>query len=145
MLTTTVRGNLDHTIAEIIRISTVYRLDVIDFARFSFGEMHRYVADFIPYVKDPRGIELLKRPLFTLEGGGDCDCKTIVQLAHAMLKPTLDGFDGFGFALTGTGGFSHIFFTLYFDGKRIDVDATYPGNEIDRTSDYDTRKDYRLK
>lgn len=70
------------------RLSRQYAQDMAPLATLSATEVFE-VLRRIPYVPDPKGVEFLKRPYYTLRSmgpGGDCDDKAIAVGAWAHLR-----------------------------------------------------------
>jgi hypothetical protein len=74
----------DKTILKIIEFSKKYKNDLIDFQNKSFYDFYLFVKS-LPYKADPKNIETLSRPFYTLNKNyspRDCDDKTILICSY---------------------------------------------------------------
>lgn len=94
----------------------------------------------IPFQADPPGMELIKRPKYTMEQigpGGDCDDKSIALAAWAVLNSIPYNFLGVGRKIPGKKYarnekilLTHVFPIVKIDGTWIIADATYSFNVL---------------
>lgn len=125
---------LELTISEMKRLIDLYSSDVQQYQLRDLDEIFNFVKN-IPYVKDADqsdgnyAEELLQRPIFTIENGGDCDDKVI--LIGAFLKNA-----GYHFRIVTvaydplTRVHVHTYVEVMIDGQWLPVDATYSRNEL---------------
>ena len=81
---TLLTGGAKQTGVVMHRLVKDYHMDLAAMASVPLTEAFRRIAD-IPFRPDPKGHELVQRPLFTLRNGGDCDDKAICMAAYAVL------------------------------------------------------------
>ena len=120
------------TIGEMFRLAGAYAADL---ERLPHGfdnifQVYNYVRD-LPYHEDPRGLETVSRPVYTLsgewQGPRDCDDKTVIILAAAKK---------FGIParaiVCGEGSAPHhVYPELLLSGQWIPFDATYSDTKHD--------------
>lgn len=89
--------------------------------------LYRFVANAVRFQRDPRGVESLQSPRYTLEHRtGDCDDKAtlLAGLALAIRHPA-----ALSFRVIGTNAladaFSHVYLVARLGGRRIALDATH--------------------
>ena len=115
-----------------------FYMDMAPYATLTHQEIFDKVKK-LPFRPDPKNIELLKRPKFTMEQfgpGGDCDDKSICIASWAKLNNIPWDFiavgrrkgDSWKIPLT------HVFVRLYYLNNALNVDATYSTNVIGLTS-----------
>jgi hypothetical protein len=111
------------------RLSTQYAYDAVDLCTMSLQELHDLIRSW-DYVADPRGLEWVQRPLYTILGSGpcrDCDDRAIVVGAYAELNGL-----PFRFVAVGNrpGRPHHVFCEVLVGEDWIVVDATYPHDRL---------------
>ena len=93
----------------------------------------------LEYKYDPKGTELVMRPKITLiNGGGDCDDKTIFCLAWFMLNNITCGY-----AIVSQRPdkvYHHIFPFFCIDNLVFDFDATFANNKPQSMKGFTARK-----
>ena len=112
------------------RLASEYRDDMAAHATKSVLEVYEVVKN-IPYRTDPKGLEFVMRPRYTLNGegqGGDCDDKCVCMMAWCNLN-------GVPFRVLAVGldvrqPLHHVVLECKIEGKWIHVDATYPRNSF---------------
>lgn len=110
----------------------MYARDMAPYATMSLLQMFDMVK-MIPYIPDPKGVETLHRPLFTMkqwypETGQDCDDKAIAIAAWAELNGI-----PWDFEIVARGQkYHHVRAMMQINGKWWTVDPTYPRNSIFR-------------
>ena len=114
-----------------------YYMDMAPYASMTHQAIFDKVKS-LPFKADPKNIELLKRPKFTMERfgpGGDCDDKSICIAAWAKLNNIKWDFIAVGRRKYGTWRIplTHVFVRLYYFNKALDIDATYSTNVIGLT------------
>lgn len=83
----------------------------------------------LPYKKDAEPIEIIARPkhILTLQS---FDCKKKAILIASFLKCNSYDYDFIGVSSRPTGEIHHVIVRAYINGETIDIDATYPQNEL---------------
>lgn len=126
--------NVEQTLAQMKRLSIQYAGDVAPYATMSIQEFYDKVKN-IPYRfdldKNGRLVEILQRPLYTLNGrgfGGDCDDKAICMGAWAYLNGLPFRFKAVGKRLNGN--LHHVYPEIYMNGEWLVCDATYNHNTL---------------
>jgi len=112
-------------------------LDMAPWASCSLIEIFDIIKK-LPFQPDPPGMELIKRPLYTMEQigpGGDCDDKAIALASWAKLNGIPYNFVGVGRKKPGVKyppgkkiNLTHVFAILKIDNKWIFADCTYSHN-----------------
>lgn len=114
----------DKTVLKIIEFSKKYKNDLEKFKNKSFYDFYLLVKN-LPYVADPKNIETLSRPLYTLNKNyspRDCDDKTILICGFCELKNI-----PYKIIVTGKKNrFHHVFPQVFLNGSWVIADATYP-------------------
>lgn len=124
-------GDLGQTLDEMHRLARTYASDVAPWATLSLQSFFDIVKK-IPYHEDVwqgKPAEVLKRPIYTIDqigAGGDCDDKAIVMAAYAILNNLEYRFIAAGSLLAGP--FHHALLDIFYGGRWVPVDATYPHN-----------------
>lgn len=132
--------SLDDTNNKIKKFAFKYRKDTDKFKHFSIRKFFNFVAVGINYKLDPKGIELVQRPLVTLKRGkGDCDCKTVLFLAYLINKGIPCGFSIVGG--NQAKNYHHVFPFIIVNGKICNLDATYSHNQIYDNRHWKLRRD----
>lgn len=128
---------LAYTIGEMYRLASDYAGDVRNVPVRSLRDIYDFVRR-IPYVPDSTTgyPELLKRPLYGLQGG-DCDDKTI--LAGALLSQAQIPWRIVTVAYDQGGNISHVYPEVLSGGTWRPFDATYPDNRLFRERVYTRR------
>lgn len=127
------------------KLVDLYYTDMAPWASLSSPEFFD-VMKKIPFNADPDGIELLKRPIFTMKqigAGGDCDDKSICVASWCKLVGIPWRFLGVGHKRPGIKKIllSHVYVEVYIYGKWIPFDTTYGFNIFGQTlSNYDRRE-----
>lgn len=109
-----------------------YHTDMLPYASYTLPEIFELIKQ-IPYRADPRGIEVLQRPRYTLDlsgPGGDCDDKAIVLASWARLNHIPYRF--MAVRKKGKPNLHHVYAELYFNGEWVPVDPTYNVNTLGR-------------
>lgn len=130
---------LERTVAEMYRLINAYTSDVVDVA-WTSPEQIFHAVQGIPYVRDQdapecRGaIECLKRPVYTLMAGGDCDDKAVLAGAALTLI-------GVPFRIVTTSyveseRMQHTYLEVYVRGSWLPFDATHQGTQLYREEPY---------
>lgn len=109
-----------------------YAKDMAPYATMSLLQIFDTVK-MIPYVPDPKGVETLHRPLYTMnqwypDTGQDCDDKAIAIAAWAELNGIPWDFE----IVARRHKFHHVRAMLKVGGKWWTVDPTYMRNSIFR-------------
>lgn len=119
------------TLGEMHRLANQYAMDVAPYAGMPLRDFFDLVAK-IPYHVDTwkgEPAEVVKRPSYTLRqlgAGGDCDDKAIVMASWAVLNHLPYRFIAAGRILDGP--LHHVFTEIFYGGKWVPVDSTYPRN-----------------
>lgn len=119
--------SLEQTGATMGRLAKEYALDAIELASLSLEELHALILSW-PYKADPKGLEWVQRPKYTIDGSGpcrDCDDRAVVVGAWAELNGL-----PYRFVAVGTGATPHHVFAQVWVGDWITVDATYPTDRL---------------
>lgn len=116
-----------------------YYTDMAPWASDSLIEIYDKIKG-LPFQSDPPGMELIKRPIYTMRQigpGGDCDDKSIALAAWARLNSIPYQFVGVGRKIPGKKYkkgeiilLTHVFPILKIDGSWIIADATYSHNVL---------------
>ena len=117
-----------------------FYLDMAPYASLSYPEFFDLMKN-IPFQPDPPGIELLKRPLYTMRQigpGGDCDDKSICVASWAKIAGIPCRFVGVGnrkgkVTFFGRILLSHVYTELYINGDWLPFDTTYSVNILGKT------------
>lgn len=126
-------GKVMHELAE------KYAFDMAPYASKPLEEVFRMLAD-IPFRPDPDGQELVQRPKFTLNYGGDCDDKAIAMAAWCNLNGLNYRFCAIGQRIPGKIRIplTHVFTEVNIINGWINADCTYSYNHLgQRVKDYD--------
>lgn len=124
--------SLEQTINVMRRLAVQHAGDLAPYATWPLSRIYNLVRA-LPYVRDPAGNELVKRPYYTLNGigdGGDCDDKTVVLLAWAKLNgvPARIVVSG----KSAKKPLHHVYPEVYINSEWVPVDATYSYNSLGR-------------
>lgn len=116
-----------------------YYWNMAPYASLSLIEMYDKIKS-IPYQEDPPGMELIKRPQYTMEQigpGGDCDDKAIAMASWARVNSLEYNFIAVGrkepgkkYARNEKILLTHVFSIIRIDGTWIIADATYSQNTL---------------
>lgn len=126
MVIKTVRlETFDKTILKIIEFAKKYKNDLLQYRNKSFKEFYDIVKS-LPYIPDPKNIETLSRPIYTMNPNHsprDCDDKTLAICSFCELKNI-----PYKIIVTGKKNrFHHVFPVVNLSGSSfIIADATYP-------------------
>jgi hypothetical protein len=124
------------------RLVKTYHRDVKDLDGWNIFKAFRYVAN-IPYIRDPKNIELLHRPKFVRSQKArfrDCDDKMI--LFGAWLYRQGIPFKFLAVSHKKDGSLHHVLIQAKFrNGKKKILDPTYPKNKIFQHKPITGRKD----
>ena len=103
-----------------------YRADMSQLASMPPTELFIKLAN-IPFVEDHNGDEELKRPKYTLNWGGDCDCKAIAAAAYAINLSIPFRFCATGRKIPGKRRIplTHVFAEFKIGSKWVPFDCTY--------------------
>jgi hypothetical protein len=135
-LTTRPLKNVKYTGKLMRELSVRYANDVSMFAHLSIIEFYDMVKN-IPYKEDPKKVEFLQRPYYTLNQrgkGGDCDDKCIVMGAYLALAGIPFRFVAYG--KKADGRLHHVIVEALItndnntQGKWVHLDPTYSYNTI---------------
>jgi len=116
--------------------------DMAPYASMSLPEIYEKIKR-LPFRHDPRGIELVKRPMFTMQqigAGGDCDDKSVALASWAVLNGIPYRFIAVGRKKPNKRKIllSHVFPQLYIYGSWLSADPTYAFNQLGTVQgDYD--------
>jgi len=114
----------DKTVLKIIEFAKKYKNDLDKFKNYPFYDFYLFVKN-LPYKADPKKIETLSRPIYTLNPNyspRDCDDKTILICAFCELKNI-----PYKILVTGKKNrFHHVFPEVFLNGIWRIADATYP-------------------
>lgn len=134
-----------HTGKIMRRMVDKFYLDMAPYAHLSFSEFFDLMKN-IPFNPDPDGVELLKRPYYTMNRigpGGDCDDKSICVASFFKIAGIPWRFVGVGNKKLGESKIllSHVYVEVYIYGKWIPFDTTYGFNIFGKTlHKYDRRE-----
>lgn len=111
------------------RLSVQYAMDAVDLVTLNLTELQELIRSW-PYVADPRGLEWVQRPSYTISGKGpfrDCDDRAIVVGAYAELRGL-----PFRFVAVGNrpGHPHHVVCEVQVGETWIVVDGTYPTDRL---------------
>jgi hypothetical protein len=126
--------SVDQTGAAMKALVKKYAMDMAPYASRPLMEVFDTVK-MLPYIPDPKGVESLHRPLFTMqewypETGRDCDDKAVAIAAWAELNGI-----PWDFEIVGRGTkYHHVRAMMQLNGKWWTVDPTYPRNTLFRDS-----------
>ncbi len=135
--------NLRNTLLAVEYMATKYFTDLKDFKNYTPREFFTFVSKVVKYQPDPVGIERVVRPKLTLKFGfGDCDDKTVLQLAFYILKNITCGYSLV--SEKEEKEYHHIFAFMIVGNKKIDTDATYKSGVFGKTKKWIRRKDFIL-
>lgn len=117
-------------------VNEFYR-DMAPYAALSYPDFYNLMKS-LPFNPDPPNIELLKRPMYTMQRigpGGDCDDKSIAIASWAKISGIPYRFVGVGVKRDNKSKIllSHVFPELYIGGKWNPFDATYGFNILGKT------------
>jgi len=111
--------------------------DMAPWASLSLIEIFDKIKN-LPFNPDPDGLELIKRPIYTMKQigpGGDCDDKAIAFASWAVLNSLKYNFLGVGRKVPGKRYgkndkilLTHVFPIVKLDNQWIIADATYSFN-----------------
>lgn len=114
----------DKTVLKIIEFAKKYKNDLRKFKNKSFFEFYNIVKN-LPYIADPKNIETLSRPKYTLNKyyePRDCDDKTLLICGFCELKNI-----PYKIHVTGRKNkFHHVFPVVKINNEWKISDATYP-------------------
>lgn len=134
---------LKDTLNEVERLANIYYQDMKQFKDYTILQMFNFIAKNIEYKKDPPGIELVMRPLYTLKRrAGDCDDKAVMFLAWFKLK----NYSG-GYSIVSQKpdkDYHHIFTYLIINNLIIDADATYNYNRLGESKTWAKRLNFNF-
>jgi len=82
---TLLKGGAKQTGQVMHRLVKDYYFDMMPLGTLPINEAFQKIAE-IPFRPDPKGHELVQRPLFTLRDGGDCDDKAICMASYAVIN-----------------------------------------------------------
>lgn len=120
------------TVSELFRMADAYASDLHRLPQgFSnIFELYNYTRN-LPYHEDPRGLETVSRPLYTLSevwtGPRDCDDKTLIILAGARVF----GIPARAVVCGEIPSPHHVYPELQLAGEWTPFDATYSDDEHD--------------
>lgn len=133
--------NAEQTARYMYYLSRKYYLDMVAYSDYTIIEVFELISS-LPYEFDPPGHELVKRPLYTIQGlysGGDCDDKSVCVGAWCELTNTPYRFIGVGNPKPGVkyGIFDkiklqHVFCLVNIMGRWVIFDPTYSFNTLGR-------------
>jgi len=131
--------NAKHTGKVMHRFVRDYYTDMAPYASQTIYEFFDTMKN-LPYQPDPKNIELLKRPYYTMQRlgpGGDCDDKSIAVASYATLNSIPYRFLGVGKKVPGKKYrvfdrilLTHVYTELYIGGKWVTFDTTYQFNVL---------------
>lgn len=134
------KHSLQNTLFHVTRLAAQYNQDLDLFKDCSFKEFFNFVSKKIAYREDPKNMEFVSRPFFTIKMGyGDCDDKTVLCLAFFIMQNISCGFSIV--ASPGKTQVHHIFPFFIHNDKKIDYDATYPSGKIGEKREWAIRRD----
>lgn len=119
------------TVDDCRRIASVYRDDILPYITEQTELFEWYsIVRSLPYVADPKGIETISRPQYTLldswNGPRDCDDKTVLILSFTNLR-------SIPARIIVCGQFAtphHIYPEVRLDDVWVSADATYPERSV---------------
>ena len=119
------------------RMVEKYHSDMAPYASLSLPEIFDKIKS-LKFNHDPPGVEVLKRPYYTMHGigpGGDCDDKCIALASWAVLNNIPYRFLGVGRKKPGQKPGSkilltHVFTQLYINREWLNADCTYGFNVL---------------
>ena len=112
--------DVKQTISEMFNLAVKYKDDLKICENMNLYQFYLFLRDKVKYVKDPDGVEQVKRPLFTIYFGGDCDDKSVVAMAYFELK----NYD-YRLAITDYGkGFEHIYPEVKLNNRYVPFDTS---------------------
>jgi len=132
-------GGVKQTGAVMRRLVNDYYQDMAPYASQPEMVVFRMLAD-IPFVPDPAGHELVQRPKFTLQFGGDCDDKAVAMAAYLKLRGIKYRFRAVGARIPGklTIPLTHVWTEAIINGNWVILDCTYSHNVYgQQTMEYD--------
>ncbi len=108
--------------------------DMAPYASLSLTEIYDKIKG-IPFEYDPKGVELVKRPYYTMNQigpGGDCDDKAVALASWAVLNSIPSRFIGIGYKKNDSKKIllSHVYTQLYIVGEWLNIDSTYNFNTL---------------
>ena len=118
------------TAREMRRIVETYHSDLGDLVNLPINEFYELVKA-LPYRADPKGLEFVSRPLYTLKKDfpiRDCDDKAV--LLGAYLYANGIPFKFIGSSKKSDGSLHHVYVNALINGKELVLDATYPHNNF---------------
>lgn len=140
MLTVRPLLTLTQTAQEMVRLARAYKEDMAPYASFSVQELFDFLKA-IPYRADPKGLEYLQRPYYTvnqLGAGGDCDDKAICVAAWALCqgKP----FRYVAVSRKKDKPLHHVFAEVKIGTEWVGVDPTYSHHVLNQRPPYARRE-----
>lgn len=124
-LTTTPLKNVRYTGALMMKLAIRYQNDIAMHAHLSFSQFFDLIKN-IPYKTDPKEMEFLQRPYYTLNQrgkGGDCDDKAICIGAYCAAAKIPFRFVALG--RSANGRLHHVVVEVKINNKWFHIDATY--------------------
>lgn len=110
------------------RVAIAFASDVTRYVTMSPLQFYEKVRS-LPYREDPKEMEFLQRPAYTLAGlgaGGDCDDKAIVMGSFFHLNKVKFRFIAAG--RNKNGPLHHTWVQAYIGNEWVDFDPTYAWN-----------------
>lgn len=140
-VTVRVLKNVKNTGALMRELSAKYHNDVAPFCHLSFVQYYDFIKN-IPYTADPKKIEFLQRPYYTLYqrgNGGDCDDKCICIGAYCSIAKIPFRFVALG--KTKDGRLHHVITEVLMDApgqakQWVHIDPTYSFNTIGKQTHF---------
>lgn len=122
-------GGVKQTGAVMHRLVEDYFLDMTPFISEPVTEVFKFIAN-IPFLADPEGHELVQRPKFTLQFGGDCDDKAVAMAAYLKLRGIKYRFRAVGVKVPGkaTIPLTHVWTEAIISTNWVILDCTYSHN-----------------
>lgn len=119
-----------NTAAEMRRIVEMYHDDIGAKKDLPLNEYYELVKA-LPYKPDPKGLEFVSRPRFTLDKNfpiRDCDDKAVLIGSYLYANGIPFRFEGSSKKNDGT--LHHVYVIANMGGKELILDATYPYNQF---------------
>jgi transglutaminase-like putative cysteine protease len=122
-------GGVQQTGKVMHRLVNEYFLDMAMYGSEPATAVFRLLAD-IPFVADPEGHELVQRPKFTLQFGGDCDDKAVAMAAYLKLRGITYRFRAVGVKIPGKRKIplTHVWTEGIINNRWVVLDCTYAHN-----------------